>query len=67
MAPMVEQGVVMLIVAVALGYSLWRLLPPRLWQWRPQQTRARPSTPPAAGPFPGCGSCPAGADCAKRR
>jgi hypothetical protein len=60
MAPMVEQAVVMLIVAFALGYSLWRLLPARLWQWRPHRSRVRPS-------FPGCGSCPAGADCAKRR
>lgn len=67
MAPMVEQGVVVLIVALALVYSLWRLLPARPWPWRPHRARARPSTPPAAGPHPGCGSCPAGADCAKRR
>lgn len=67
MAPLVEHGVVMLVVALAFAYSLWRLLPARLWPWRLQRRRAPIPPPPPAGPHPGCGSCPAGADCAKRR
>ena len=67
MAAMVEQLVVVLMVVGALGYSLWRLLPPRLWRGLALRAAAAPEQPLAAGPHPGCAGCPAGADCARRR